>query len=279
MKMILLAVNALNPDKGSYEFACYLGRLSKSKVYGIFLNGSEVDEKLILIKKEGAFATHSGSEDHSDLYITKKETIKNNIHLFKEGCISNEVCNDVYSDHEVSVDDLINESRFADMIVVDAALSLGSVPSTAPSEIVKDILKKANCPVIISPLSFDGIEELIFTYNGSLSSVFAIKQFTYLFPEYFDKRVTVVQVNKDGIWPYKDKEKLKEWLKNHYSDLHFLALEGNTESELMSFLFRRENMFIVMGAYSRNALSQFFSESTAEILIKTLTQPIFISHH
>ena len=279
--MILLAVSALNPDKGSYEFACYLGRLSKSKVYGIFLDGSQVDEKLFVNKKERAFAApiHLGSDGHSDIKNTRQETIKSNIHLFKEGCISNEVCNDVYSEHEVSVDELINESRYADMIVVDAALSLGSLTSPAPSETVKYILNKANCPVIISPLSFDGIDELVFTYNSSFSSIFAIKQFTYLFPEYFDKRVTVVQVNKDGIWPLKDKEKLKEWLNNHYSDIHFLALEGNTESELMAFLFRRKNMFIVMGAYSRNALSQFFNESTAEILIKTLTQPIFISHH
>jgi len=277
--MILLAVNALNPDKGSYEFACYLGRLSKSKVYGVFLDGSEADEKLLVKNNEGAFAIHSGRGGQSDYYDTKKETIKKNIHLFMEGCISNEVGNDIYADHEVTVDELINQSRFADMIVLDAALSLGSFSSPAPSEIVKNILNKANCPVIISPLSFDEIDELIFTYNGSLSSVFAIKQFTYLFPEYYDKKVTVVQVNREGIWPRKDKEKLKEWLKNHYSDIHFLALEGKTESELMTFLFRRKNMFIIMGAYSRNALSQFFNESTAEILIKTLTQPIFITHH
>jgi len=277
--MILLAVNALNPDKGSYEFGCYLGRLSKSKVYGVFLDGSEADEKLLVKNKEEAFAMHSDQGGQSDHYDSKKEMISKNIRLFKEGCISNEVGNDLYADHEVSVGELINQSRFADMIVVDAALSLGRFSSPAPSDIVKNILNKADCPVIISPLSFDEIDELIFTYNGSLSSIFAIKQFTYLFPEYFDKRVTVVQVNRDGIWSHKDKEKLKEWLKNHYTDIHFLALEGKTESELMSFLFRRKNMFIVMGAYSRNALSQFFNESTAEILIKTLTQPIFITHH
>ncbi len=277
--MILLAANALNPDRETYEFACYLGRLSKSKVYGMFLDGSDADEKLIITKKEEAFALHSEGSSHTGHYFSKKEIIENTIRLFKEGCISNEVINDLYADHEVSVNELISESRFADMIVVDAALSLSGFSSPAPSEIVKNILNKANCPVIISPLSFDEIDELIFTYNGSLSSLFAIKQFTYLFPEYFDKRVTVVQVNKEGIWPQKDKDKLKEWLINHYSDINFLVLEGKTESELMSFLFRRKNMFIVMGAYSRNALSQFFSESTAEILIKTLTQPIFITHH
>jgi len=33
-----------------------------------------------------------------------------------------------------------------------------------------------------------------------------------------------------------------------------------------------------MGAYGRNALSQFLKHSRAELLIKNLTQPIFITH-
>jgi len=44
------------------------------------------------------------------------------------------------------------------------------------------------------------------------------------------------------------------------------------------YLFKRKNMFLVMGAYGRNALSQFFKRSHADLLIETVTQPIFIAH-
>ena len=37
MEKILLAIDAYNPDKNAIEFACYLGRLTKSKITGIFL--------------------------------------------------------------------------------------------------------------------------------------------------------------------------------------------------------------------------------------------------
>ena len=37
MEKILLAIDAINPDKNTLEFACYLGRLTKSKVTGVFL--------------------------------------------------------------------------------------------------------------------------------------------------------------------------------------------------------------------------------------------------
>ncbi len=33
-----------------------------------------------------------------------------------------------------------------------------------------------------------------------------------------------------------------------------------------------------MGAYGRDALSAFFKKTMAESLVKTITQPVFISH-
>lgn len=277
--MIFLAFNALNPDKGSSEFAFYLARLSKSKVYGIFLDGSQVDYSVTIEDKENVIGTTSQNNHQSLVHYSKQEQIKTNIHLFKESCISNEVCGDIYLDRALKLTELITSSAFADLIVVDAALSIGSGSSGAPSETVREILNRTACPVIISPLSFERIDELVFTYNGSESSLFAIKQFTYLFPEYFEKKLIVIQVNKSGTWPQKNLGNFREWLKNHYLDVNFLALEGNTEHELMSFLLRKKHVFIVMGAYSRNSISQFFNESTAEVLIKTLTQAIFIAHH
>jgi hypothetical protein len=276
MKTIFLVLNALNPDRGSSAFAFYLARLSKSKVYGIFLYEGNLDYEDILEIKESK--NPAQSQNRVDVLPSKKEQIKTNIHLFRESCTSNEVCSDIYVEHEMTLGDLITESRFTDLIVVDAALSLSSNVSSLPSGSVKEILNRSNCPVIISPLSFERIDELIFTYDGSESSLYAIKQFTYLFPEYFDKKLSVIQVNKSGTWPNSDQIKFREWLKNHYLDVNFIALEGNTENELMTFLLRKKHVFIVMGAYSRSSISQFFNESTAEVLIKTLTQPIFIAH-
>lgn len=279
MKTIFLVLDALNPDKGTSDFAFYLAHLSKAKVYGIFLERSELDFNAILELNEAASGASKPISNQLNAPSSSKELIKANIQLFKESCTSNEVCSDIYVDHQISLNELIKLSRFADLMVVDAALSLGFSAASAPSENVKDILNRTNCPVIIAPLTFERIDELVFTYNGSLSSLFAIKQFTYLFPECFDKKLSVIRVNKSGTRFQNDHDKFSEWLKCHYLDINFIAIEGNTEHELMSFLLRKKHVFIVMGAYSRSSISQFFNESTAEILIKTLTQPIFIAHN
>jgi hypothetical protein len=175
--------------------------------------------------------------------------------------------------------EIITESRFADILVIDAATSFNKSYEGSPTEFVKDILKEAECPVIIAPESFDGIDEIIFTYNRTKSSVFAIKQFTYLFPGLKDKKVTIVQANEKGEWAGTEKYNFKEWLQDHYSSISFEILKGDADSELLGYLLIRRNVFVVMGAYGRTAVSQFFQHSRADILIKTVSQPIFISHY
>jgi ABC-type microcin C transport system permease subunit YejB len=93
-----------------------------------------------------------------------------------------------------------------------------------------------------------------------------------------EKKVSIIQVNETGEWPGKDKNKFREWLQNHYTHLHFEALKGETENVLFDHLFKRKNMFLVMGAYGRTSLSRFFKRSHADLLINTVTQPIFIAH-
>jgi len=53
MEKILLAVDAINPDKNTLEFACYLGRLTKSKVTGVFLENLVAGERPVFKQMHG----------------------------------------------------------------------------------------------------------------------------------------------------------------------------------------------------------------------------------
>jgi len=278
MEKILLAIDAINPDKNSLEFACYLAQLTKSKVTGVFLENLMSEERPVLKQVHGMAYMDWVVDEKSDEHKAKLELIEKNISFFKEGCITRGVNYCLHRDRGVPALELIGESRFADVVVVDAETSFNKRYEGSPTEFVRDILKQAECPVIIAPGSFKPIDEIIFTYNGSSSSVFAIKQFSYLFPQWHNKKVSILQVNDAGEWKDPDKYKFKEWLKDHYTDLHFEALKGDTDTRLVDCLLNRENVFVVMGAYGRNALSHFFKRSHADLLIKTATQPIFIAH-
>jgi hypothetical protein len=278
MEKILLAIDAVNPDRNTLEFACFLSLLTKSKITGVFLENLLADERPLLKEMRGLTYVDWMVDKESTKYKVKSNLIEKNISFFKEACNRRGVNYRLHRNRGVPARELVEESRFADILVIDAETSFNKRYEGTPTDFARDILKKAECPVIIAPETFESIGEIVFTYDGSSSSVFAIKQFTYLFPQMFKKKVTIMQVNEAGEWQDRDKYKFKEWLKDHYSDLQFEAVKGKTNYKLFDYLFQRKNMFLVMGAYGRNPLSEFFKRSSADLLIRTITQPIFIAH-
>jgi hypothetical protein len=279
MEKILLAIDAIEPNKNALDFACYLGRLNKSAVTGVFLENLVAEERSVLKQLAGAVVNSgelvSGNQHEQQV---KVQLIEKNIALFNDGCAAREVNCNLHHDRGIPETELLSESRFADVLVVPPELSFRKKFEGIPSEFIKDLLKKVECPVVLAPEGFDGIDEIIFTYNGSSQSVFAMKQFTYLFPGLHDKKVTVIQVNDRGEWQDPDKYKMKEWLKQHYDTFSFQALKGDTDITLFDYVFKKKNFFLVMGAYGRNTVSLFFKHSPADLLIKKITQPIFIAH-
>lgn len=279
MGKILLAINAVNLNIPALDFACYTGRLTNSKVTGVFLENLVADKNAVLRKAYSSQYAEPEMDQAPNDYVNKGQLIEKNISIFKEACENRSTMCNIHRDNGTPAHEIINESRYADLIIADASTSFNKRYAGTPTEFVKDILKEAECPVIIAPERFTGIDEIIFTYDGSKSAAFAIKQFTYLFPELDDRRVIMLQVNKEGVWADHDKYNLREWLQNRYSVIGFEALKGNAEDKLFDYLVKRKNAFIVMGAYGRNSLSTLFKPSHADLLIKTINQPIFISHY
>lgn len=273
MEKILVAVNPNHTSTSAVDFACYLARVTNSGVTGVFL------------EDQGSYYTAAFSTI-GNLQSTAFDTIhdeKNNqadtaIANFRSACCSRSVNCGVHRDRGVPTEELVKESRFADLLVIDAELSLSGKFDGLPSAFVKSVLKKAECPVIIAPDQFSDIEEIVFAYNGSPSCVFAMKQFTLLFPQFADKKVTVLEVNSKGQWNNPEKHALAEWLNDHYNNVQFEALKGNIATALFDYLFKPTDIFIVMGAYGRTQLSQLIKNNPADSLIKTLGQPIFITH-
>ena len=274
MEKILLALDATNLNTQALDFACWLGALTHSKITGVFLENLVADEKLVLQEMRSSSQSTWQTDIAIDEFSKKKETVEKNIAFFKQACERRSTRYAVHRDAK----EIIRESRYADILVIDAETSFNKKFEGTPTAFTKDILTNAECPVVIAPENFEGIEEIVFTCDGSKSSMFAIKQFCYLFPQLDDKKVTLLQVNEEGKIAAEEKEQLKEWISSHYSSIGFETLHGDAETGLPGYLLKKKNAFIVMGAYGRNMLSLFFKHSRAEVLIKTITQAIFITH-
>ncbi|MGZ5190837.1 MAG: universal stress protein, partial [Flavisolibacter sp.] len=69
------------------------------------------------------------------------------------------------------------------------------------------------------------------------------------------------------------------WLSAHYISVDYQSLKGDVKDELFTWFFMKERKLIVMGAYGRPMLSRFFKKSNADVLIRSVDLPLFITHH
>lgn len=273
MKKIIVAIDANEVNMHVVDFACYIAKLTHSKLTGVFLSNGKAKEisEIPVLQQEA----HGGNQQDA---AEKIKLFDNNTRLFRDAC-NNRGANCAIHYVEIAAADIIKETRFAEMIIVDPEMSFNGKLEGVPTGFIKELLAKSECPVVLAPYSFYGIDEILFAYDGSPAAVYAIKQFTYLFPEFTDKKVTVLQVNEIGNDWITEKAKVEEILQLHYSSIGFQQLQGKASDELLGYLMGKKNVFVVMGAFGRSMLSGFFKHRTAEMIIKTVNLPVFVAHH
>lgn len=279
MKKILILLDAQNYKAEILDFAAYIARAERSKLVGIFVE--KMQDAVPSIKSIG------GQMYVEEIVITEEEqNILNekrndNMQLFKEGCIQREISASVHHFPNARLKDIIHETRYADLIIADPAISLSK--DGAMPVVFTELLEHAECPVLIAPEYFEQPKEIVFAYNGSKSSVFAIKQFCYQFSAFADIKVTVLHVIENGSDEdyNKERKEFTEWLDIHFGDVSYVEVHGNARDALFNYFMgdERNDKLLVMGAFGRNLLSSFFKHSAAELVLKAIDVPIFIAHY
>lgn len=276
MKKLLLAINAEKPDPQSLEFGIYLARLTASPLVGVFLEDLPGSQPGVKFAYGSVYVETIGTAAESELTF-KEKVAEENIHKFKATCEAQDVAFQIHRDQNLPLDELIAESRYADVIISSVQL-FAATPLEAPAGLVKSLLVKSECPVVIAPHHTQPIDKILFAFDGSSSALFAIKQFTYLFPELSGANIMVLQADQEAIYNEEEKEKLFGYLKEHYRQINFKDLRGRPKDELFDYCLREVNAFLVMGAYGRSWLSNLFRTSTADLVLKLNNLPVFITH-
>ena len=279
MEKILLAINPAQVNVNTIDFACYIANLTRSRLIAIFLENLEGEEVPAIKAFHGGVYVESVLRSDLPTNTEHLNQWEQNVRVFETACKNRGVTSCIHRDKGAPTAEVVFESRFADLLIIDAQMSFGDKPEGLPTPFVKEVLTKSECPVVIAPFSFYGIDEIVFAYDGSASSLFAMKQFSYLLPQFSDKRVTVLEVQENGSLPSIDNHRVRELLQMHYGGIAFQFLRGKASDELFGHLISRKDIFLVMGAFGRNMLSAFFKRSTAELLLQTVNVPVFIAHH
>jgi nucleotide-binding universal stress UspA family protein len=272
MEKILLAMDGQHQNSQAIDFACYISRLNRARLIGIFLEGANDGTGSRKFSHEPIFRdeyTHDGKA---------LDPVSSAVRQFREACVCRDVSARVHRDRGIPMQELIHESRFADLIVIDPECGFEDSERKGATGFIEHFLHDAECPVILAPFSFNTLDTVYFTYDGSESSVHAMKQFTYLFPEMATKHVVVISVVEGKDESDINHYRIKEWISTHYQDAAFITLTGKPSDELFGFLLEKKDAIVVIGAYGRSSISRAFFPSHARLMMKAINLPLFIAH-
>ncbi len=279
MKKILLLSDALNFKAETAEFAAYIVKHGDAKLVALFIDHAttathpEVRALGGTIYLEEVAMTVEEAEQY-------QSTLGKNIALFRDTCAVNGVDAIIHERSGSALDDIKEDTRYADLVIADPTL-LFSEDDNVPTAFIKKLLRESECPVLIAPENFEVINEVVLAYDGSNSSIFAIKQFSYLLPELTGRKVTILNItDEDALNAGNDK--FTEWLDSHFNNLEVVTLPGDPGEELFKYFIDNNwntNMLLVTGAYGRNMLSLFFKPSAIDLVLKAVDIPIFVAHH
>jgi len=178
---------------------------------------------------------------------------------------------------EWNKEQIVKESRYADCILISEELFCSQTLDTQPNFFMQELLRGSECPVIVVPEKFKAPESLVFAFDGKKESVFAMKQFTYLFPGYLDLPAQFVYFNNEGK-SLPDEDLLQEYARWHVNAIGSDSLQFDPRKHFGTWLEDKKTPFLITGSYSRSGFSTLLRPSFADSVIHDHVCPVFIAH-
>jgi nucleotide-binding universal stress UspA family protein len=273
MRKILLVFDGINFSEGAFEFARRLNEKNQILVTGVFV--PQVD----FANLWSYAAAGSGVVTIPLIEDDEAELIEKNIEQFKQQCEKNKIEYRVHKDfYGFALPELKKESRFADLIIIGSEKFYANIGVNGPNDYVKDALHDAECPVLVVPENFSFPESNILSYDGSESSVFAIKQFAYLFPEFVQNPTLLVYAKNEAEGEIPNMEYVEELAARHFPDLTIMKLHFDPKEYFAAWTSEKKNPILVSGSFGRSSFSRVFKKSFIKDVIKDHKLPIFITH-
>lgn len=276
MKKIIVAIDGLKFSRSATEYAVLVARETKGHLVGVFLEDFTYHSFSVysLVPDEGSFEDIVRKREDEDRKV-RDQAVRD----FEDICQAAKVEYNVHRDENFARKQLLHESIYADLLIIDKTETMSHFDAEIPSDFMKEILLNVECPVLLVPQDFEELENVVLLYDGEPSSVFAIKMFSSLF-EGLNKPVEVLSVKSpDENLHLPDNRLMKEFMKRHYPKAVYTVLNGEPEAEIVEYLKNKnQNALIVLGAYRRNMVSRWFRNSMADVLMRELKTPLFIAH-
>lgn len=279
MKKFIAAFDNLRFSESTMHYAIYLAKSCHAHLVGVFLEDKvrhSYGVRDLVQYEEGSIDQHIKELNSKD-----KEVRNEKVEIFNKACKDEGLNFNVHRDKNVALQELLHESIYADLLIINPAETLTRFEEPSPTRFIQAMLSEVQCPVLLVPPHFKPFDKITLLYDGEPSSVFAVRAFSYLFEpmKNIDTEVITVKGQEESLH-LPDNRLMKEFIKRHYPKAEYVLLKGLPEDEIIRYLHRKKGTpIVVLGAYRRSRISRLFRMSMADMLLQHVKLPLFIAHN
>ncbi len=278
MKRIAAVFDGLNLAGQAMDFAIRFSKRLGSHLVGIFPES--------FLYHEYDFADLLGKTGMSVVKIkhaVTKEAQKRfrSGELFAKGCERTMISYSLVHPRGITIDEVLKESTFAELIMIDKREQFSKVIRQLPSTFLRQLLSDSRCPLLLLDENSLSPKHLLLLYDGKPDSVYAIKLFFSLVDTDSQMSTELLYVSTSGSGTeIPDIERLRALIECHRPETIFTCVAGDGKQTITDYVKTLgKNVLAVAGAYGRGSTSRWIMPSIADRLIAECDCSIFVAHN
>lgn len=272
MKQVLFVGAGHKFPEGCFSFLQPMQLQERVHVRGLFFRPVDYVPLASLVPPTGLVPNLAFADKEKDVVSSHKVQ-------FARRCENNYIPFDIHpNEGEWDKLLLVRESRFADFILISAETFYADSDDDQPNAYLREALHAAECPVLVVPENFEQVGHLFMAYDGSSESMYAIKQFCYLFPHMTELPTEVIYVKEEESDVFPDIDRLKQFTRLKLDCMSFTKLRFRADGFFATWIEDKKNALLVSGSFGRSELSYKVKPGFATKVIGQHSLPVFISH-
>ena len=271
---ILLGLDGSAHAQAAIEYACQLAHSYSATITGVAI----IDQPGIQ-SSSGPVPLGAARYDIQLEEQQLKETQKKAgaiLDDFSRICEERNINAILHADTGSPVSELIEESKFHDFIVIGKQTSF-EYNANETYGTLQRVLRNGLIPVLAVPDSVREIKNVLVAYDNSIPASKAVHMFLLL-GIWNACDITLLTVNDDAEAAQGLLDNLGEFFESYGIKPNLVTQSGHPDTAVKSYIAENDIDMLVMGAYGRKSVREFFVGSVTQHLIQETTIPLFLYH-
>lgn len=278
IKKLLLPSDGSDYSRTAGDYAIYIARLIKARITALHV----MDIKIIQGPLFSDIAFYSGLPVYYEFLPKIEEALGKRADTILEDIRKKSaeagVAIELNKTAGIIEDTIIGQSESHDLVVLARRgehfhfNAGGLLGSTAES-----VVRRSKKPVLITPVDFKEIESIGLAFDGSMPATNALKLAAWLSAE-AHWPITTLIISDDSAVGAELTKKVETYLDDKEVDNEVLLLRGREDKEILRFIREGAVEMMIMGAYGKGRLKEFFLGSTTSNVIRSSDIPVLLMH-